>query len=183
MKFTAFDVETANRSDESICAIGLAVFEDGQLAESKYWLVRPPKGAGWFIDEFIAIHGITHVTVRDVPEFPAIAPELFARLAVADIVIAHKADFDMRLLRGTARHFGLTPPEFDYLCTLQLARRVWPQLPDHQLSTLAARIGHNFKHHHAGEDAEAAGRILLAMMKEKNVAGPRALGGTRSLST
>jgi DNA polymerase-3 subunit epsilon len=39
MKFVAIDFETANCADESICAVGLVVFEDGKLAESKYWLV------------------------------------------------------------------------------------------------------------------------------------------------
>jgi hypothetical protein len=38
------DFETANCAYASICAAGLAIFEDGILAESLYWLVRPPKG-------------------------------------------------------------------------------------------------------------------------------------------
>jgi hypothetical protein len=70
------------------------------------------------------------VTVHNATEFRAIAPELFARLAAADIVIAHNAGFDMRKLQGTATHFGLALPSFEYLCTLMLARRVWPQLGD-----------------------------------------------------
>jgi len=45
---------------------------------------------------------------------------------------------------------------------------VWPELPNHQLSTLTAHIGHKFNHHHAQSDAEAAGRVLLAMMKQVN---------------
>jgi hypothetical protein len=49
-----------------------------------------------------------------------------------------------------------------------LARRVWPELPNHQLSTLEAHIGLEFNHHHAQADAEAAGRVLVAMMKQVN---------------
>lgn len=41
MTFTSLDFETANPSRVSICAAGLAVFENGQLTESPYWLVRP----------------------------------------------------------------------------------------------------------------------------------------------
>ena len=60
MKFVAIDFETANTFDESICATGLAVFEDGRLAELKYWLVRPPKGSGWFREDWTAnCHGLT----------------------------------------------------------------------------------------------------------------------------
>ena len=44
-----------------------------------------------------------------------------------------------------------------------------------QLSTLAAHIGHDFNHHHAQADAEAAGRVMLAMMKRVNASTARAL--------
>ena len=156
MTFTSLDFETANPSRVSICAAGLAVFEDGELVESPYWLVRPPKPHGWFRDDFIECHGLTHLDVLDAPEFLAIAPELLERLTCADIVIAHNA-------------------QFDYLCTCHLARRVWPDLPNHRLNTLAAHIGHEFYHHQAQADAEAAGRVLLAMMKHVNANTPREL--------
>jgi DNA polymerase III subunit epsilon len=162
---TCIDFETANPSRVSICAAGLAVFEDGNLKESPYWLVRPPKGHGWFHKVFIECHGLTHLDVLDAPEFPDIAPEFLARLNRSDLVIAHNAAFDIGHLRDTLDHFGLPTPEFDYICTCNLARRVWPDLPNHQLSTLTAHIGYEFHHHHAQADAEAAGRVLLAMMK------------------
>ena len=175
MNFTSIDFETANPSRVSICAAGLAVFEDGELTEAPYWLVRPPKGHGWFYEDFIDCHGLTHLDVLDAPEFPAIAPEFLERLTRADIVIAHNAAFDIDHLRTTLNHFGLACPEFDYLCTCNLARHVWPDLPDHKLNTLAAYIGHKFDHHHAQSDAEAAGRVLLAMMKHVNTETPREL--------
>jgi len=62
--------ETANPSRVSICAAGMAVFEDGKLTETPYWLVRPPKGKGWFDEDFIEIHHLTHLDVLDAPEFP-----------------------------------------------------------------------------------------------------------------
>jgi DNA polymerase-3 subunit epsilon len=175
MTFTSLDFETANHSRVSICAAGLAVFEDGELAESPYWLVRPPKGHGWFRDDFIECHGLTHLDVLDAPEFSAIAPDFLTRLTHADLVIAHNAVFDTEHLRATLDHFGLPRPEFDYICTCQLARRVWPKLPNHQLSTLSAHIGQQFNHHNAQSDAEAAGRVLLAMMQHANATTPRKL--------
>jgi len=164
MNFTSLDFETANYSSVSICAAGLAVFEDGKLTETPYWLVRPPKPHGWFLRRFTEdCHGLTHLDVLDAPEFPAIAPEFLARLTRADIVITHNAPFDIGVLRDTLDHFGLPHPEFDYVCTCNLARRVWPDLPSHDLKTLAVHIGHEFNHHHAQSDAEAAGRVLLAI--------------------
>jgi DNA polymerase-3 subunit epsilon len=175
MTITALDFETANHSRVSICAAGLAAFEDGILTESPYWLVRPPKGHGWFRDDFIEVHGLTHLDVLDAPEFPAIAPELLARLTRADLVVAHNAHFDLSHLRETLNYFGMACPEFEYVCTYELSRRVWPDLPNHKLSTLAAHIGLAFNHHHAQADAIAAGRVLVAMMKQMNANTPHEL--------
>ncbi len=175
MNVTSIDFETANPSRVSICAAGLAVFEDGILTEAPYWLVRPPKGHGWFHEIFIECHGLTHLDVLDAPEFSVIAPEMLARLTRADLVIVHNAAFDIEHLRATLDHFGLPRPEFDYICTCQLARRVWPELENHQLSTLTAHIGHDFNHHQAQADAEAAGRVLLAMMQHAKATTPREL--------
>ena len=66
-------------------------------------------------------------------------------------------------------------PKFDYLCTYRVAERIWPSLPNHQLNTLAAHIGHDFHHHNPQADAEAAGRVLLAMMAHANIKTPREL--------
>ena len=43
MKFVAIDFETANTSELSICSVGIAVFENNQLADTYYSLIRPPK--------------------------------------------------------------------------------------------------------------------------------------------
>ena len=173
MNMTSIDFETANPSRVSICAAGMAVFEDGTLTEAPYWLVRPPKPHGWFLEHFTEnCHGLTHLDVLNAPEFPGISPEILARLTRADLVIAHNAAFDIEHLRATLDHFGLPRPDFDYICTCQLARHVWPDPPNHQLSTLTANIGHQFNHHHAQSDAEAAGRVLLAMMNAASAKTP-----------
>jgi DNA polymerase-3 subunit epsilon len=170
MRITSLDFETANHSDASICSAGIAVFVDGELTETRHWLVRPPRGHGWFREDFIEIHGITPADVQDAPEFPAVAHELLPFLTSADFVIAHNARFDIRKLNGTLRHFGISCPSFPTLCTCQAARRAWPHLPDHKLGTVATHIGHKFRHHNALDDAEAAGRVLAAIIKERGEA-------------
>src|SRR5438105_5068716 len=51
----SLDFETANYSRVSICSAGIAIFADGQLVESPSWLIRPPKGHGWFREDFTDI--------------------------------------------------------------------------------------------------------------------------------
>ncbi len=170
MNIACIDFETANHSAVSMCAASVAVFQDGRLAESPYWLVKPPKGHGFFLPDWTEdCHGLSWFDVQDAPEFSAIAAELLSRLTKADIVVAHNAPFDMRVLKQILDHFNLPSPDFQYLCTYRLAKRVWPELSNHQLNTVAAHIGHEFQHHHAQSDAEAAGRALLAMMEHLKI--------------
>ena len=171
MKIACLDFETANHSRVSMCSVGLAIFDDGLLVESPGWLVKPPKGHGFFIPEWTEdIHGLNWFDVQHAPEFSQIAAEVLSHLIKADIVIAHNATFDMDVLRQSLAHYQMPCPDFRYLCTYRLAKRVWPDLPNHQLSTLAAHIGHTFQHHQAQSDAEAAGRVLLAIMRQMKLA-------------
>ena len=170
MKFTCLDFETANYSDASICSAGIAVFVNGELTETRHWLVRPPAGHDFFREDFIEIHGITREDVKDAPEFPTVAKELLPFLCDADFVVAHNAVFDIRMLSGTLSHFAIPCPSFRTLCTRETARRAWPELPSHSLDTVARHIGHTFRHHNALDDAEAAGRVLKAILEERGEA-------------
>jgi len=167
MKITALDFETANYSEASICAAGIAVFVDGVLTDSRHWLVRPPKGHGWFREDFIEIHRITHQDVAAAPEFSAVASELLPFLTDADLVVAHNAPFDLGKLNGTLSHFGIPCPQFACVCSYRLSEKAWPDLPNHKLDTVAAHIGHRFHHHNAQEDAEVAGYVLCTIIKER----------------
>jgi DNA polymerase III alpha subunit (gram-positive type) len=44
---------------------------------------------------------------------------------------------------------------------------VWPELPAHDLGTVARHLGVDLDHHHAGSDANAAACMILAMLAEK----------------
>ena len=167
MKIVALDFETANHSHVSICAAGIAIFEDGKHTHSHHWLVRPPQGHGWFLPGFIEIHGITHQVVADASDFSVVAAELLPIITQADLVVAHNASFDMGKLKGTLHHFGIPCPQFACICSCQTAKRAWPDLPNHRLNTVAAHIGHSFHHHNALDDAEAAGHVLAAILKER----------------
>ncbi len=166
MKFAGLDFETADNTDTSICAAEIGVFVDDELTETCHWMVRSLAGHDFFPDEFIAICGITPEDARDAREFPTVANELLPFLTGADMVIAHNEQFDMRMLIGTQNHFGIRCPRFRTIGTRETACRAWPELPSHSLDTVARHIGHTFRHRNAPDDAEAAGHLLTAIIKE-----------------
>lgn len=156
--FAALDVETANPDPASICQIGIATVEEGQVGEVWTQLVRP---AGAFSDRHVAIHGITPKAVIHAPSLSEIHGDLAIRLP--RYVVTHTR-FDVAALTQACRRSHR--PMFD---------RVWVDssvLPDHAwpgcfprgsraLPKIAARLGIAFQHHDAGEDARAAAEITL----------------------
>ena len=175
MKITCIDFETANQSRASACSVGIASIVDGLVVETREWKLRPKKGYGFFIPEFTEIHGLNWFDVKDAQEFDAIYPELHPYFDDA-LLVAHKADFDMSVLRSLLELYGLPKPPCHYLCTLALSRKAFPGI-SHSLDILCEQIGHPFEHHKAGSDAEAAAQLLLAMMKRYDLATPEALAG------
>lgn len=76
LKITVIDFETANYNRASACSIGIEVIEAGEITACVERLIKPPHGFGWFRPDFIGIHGITHMDVRDSPEFDTVFHEL-----------------------------------------------------------------------------------------------------------
>jgi DNA polymerase-3 subunit epsilon len=164
MKITVIDFETANQNRTSACSIGLAVIEAGEITTRVERLIKPPKGFGWFREDFIGIHGITHKDVRDAPGFDAVFQELRPHFENT-LIAAHNAVFDMGVLGALLGLHGI-PFSCDYFCTLAASRVVWPELPAHDLGTISRHLGIALDHHRAGSDANAAARMILAMRSE-----------------
>ncbi|KQT52847.1 MULTISPECIES: 3'-5' exonuclease [unclassified Aureimonas] len=166
MTIVAIDFETANASRASACAIGLAFVEGGSVTRRAYHLLRPPEMR--FDAGNIRVHGIRPEDVRDAPEFPDIY-ETFRHEIDGALILAHNASFDLAVLGQTLALYGLPRPALASLCTVQLGRRLWPEAPDHKLSTLARRFGVTFRHHHAGEDAFACAAIAIEGVRKAEV--------------
>ncbi|MBB3999320.1 3'-5' exonuclease [Aureimonas pseudogalii] len=179
MTVVAIDFETANAARSSPCAVGLAFVEGGVVTRRAYHLIRPRDMR--FDPMNIRVHGIRPRDVEDAPEFPAVF-ESFADELDGALVLAHNASFDLGVIRETAGLYGLAHPAFASLCTVSVARRLWPDMPSRRLSALAARFEVGFTHHHAGEDAYACARIALEAVRETGAADIRDLAGTTRLA-
>jgi DNA polymerase III subunit epsilon len=163
MRFVAIDVETANADMASICSIGAATFQEGRLAEEWYSLVDPND---YFDPVNVSIHGIDEDQVAGAPSFADVSPELLAR--VGDAVAVTHSHFDRVALHQAAADWGLPPPPFKWLDSAMVARRAWEDCArrGYGLADVCRRIGYEFQHHHALEDAKAAGHILLTAMAQ-----------------
>ena len=163
MTTLAIDFETANERRDSACAVGLAWIEGGAVVRRESRLIRPREIR--FSPGNIRVHGILPANVRKEPEFPDVMAEFLPDLS-SGLVLAHNAGFDMGVLRASLHAYGMTVPAFASLCTLQIARKVFPAPEGCGLGKVAARLGIRFEHHDAGEDAYACAEIALAAARQ-----------------
>lgn len=161
MKFVAIDVETANADMASICSIGAATFENGQLSSEWYSLIDPD---GYFDPVNVAIHGIDEVQVLGAPTFGDAKNQIDALIRGA-VVVTH-THFDRVAIHQASKRWAIEPPHCAWLDSARVARRSWADCArrGYGLSALCRRIGYEFQHHNALEDAKATGHVLLAAM-------------------
>ncbi len=163
MEFTAIDFETANRSSDSACSIGLARVKDGQIVEEFYSLLRPKKL--YFYPDNIKIHGITEEMAADAPTLPELWKQIEPFLQNKQVV-AHFAKFDMGVLKASLASWNMHLPEFDFICSFILAKKAFPHLESFSLNNVAESVGFKFKHHHALEDARACATVVSKVMQK-----------------
>src|SRR5437763_3066430 len=128
--FVALDFETADRGNDSACALALIRVEAMEIVERRVCLIRPPRR--YFT--FTYIHGITWHHVKDAPTFAEAWPTLRPLLDGAAFLAAHNAGFDRGVLRACCLAAGLDEPSHPFVCTVTLSRRTWGlrsnKLPD-----------------------------------------------------
>ena len=163
MDFVSIDFETATSYPNSICSMGICVVEDNKVIGTKEILIRPEPFE--FNDYNILIHGITPDMVFDKPKFCDVWESIRPYIENKTIV-AHNASFDVGALRAALDRFGIEYPTFDYLCTVKLSQKAYPDMPSHKLNFVAEALGIEFNHHHAAEDAYVCAELLIRILND-----------------
>ena len=162
MRIVAIDFETANNRMTSACSLGISVYEEGELKDSYAFFIRPPRNSLYFTNTFI--HHITLEDVINEPEFDYYYPHLCEVLKDA-IIVAHNARFDLTVLNAMCDEYDLPHFNNQYIDTVALSRRAYPNLINHRLNTIAEYLGVELDHHEAKSDAFACLMIILDLME------------------
>lgn len=157
MRFLAIDFETSNPNRTSICSVGYALFENGEIIKSGSHLCRPVPFE--FGEWNVAVNKITKRMVASLGGFDKVMHYLFED--EYDFMVAHNSDFDIDCLFQTAKHYGLALPETKFICTMHsLARILENNKMNITLSGVCRLLGIDIEHHNAESDAIAAGRLF-----------------------
>ncbi len=163
--FSVFDVETTglNASYNNIIEIGIVKVAGFQIIDRYSSLINPMRDIPQFITSFT---GISNDDVYNAPFFEDIAGDIY-KFIDDTILTAHNLSFDLSFLKKEFSVCGYEANNFQRLCTLRLARRMYPMLKSKSLAAITRHLKlKNIDAHRALSDAEVTARILIRMLKE-----------------
>ena len=166
-RYVVFDVETTGlriwRNDR-IIEIGAVAVIGEDMAEEFHTLIDADKPLTKAAQK---IHGITREMIAGQPKAED-ALTAFQRFIGNSTLVAHNADFDIGFLGYEYSRIGQGLRN-RHICTLKLSRKLYPQLPDYRLETVAKHIlGVEIDEgrlHRALDDARLTARIWLKMQE------------------
>ena len=144
-------------------------------------LVNPEMPIPRFITE---LTGISDDMVCDAPLFKEIAHEFLSFIGDS-ILVAHNSGFDMRFLNS---EIGRVYPDYRManpcLCTVQLSRKLLPNILNHKLKTVAEHYSIDLvNHHRASADAYATAHIFVNLLAKLRTRGVNDLAAVRKMGS
>ena len=138
-KFAVIDFETSGLSphqgDRAI-EIGVALFDGERVIDTYQSLMNPGVEVPYFIED---LTGISQEMVDDSPASTTVMREV--RQIIGDLpIVAHNASFDKRFMDSELRRIR-TRLANEFICSLRVARRVYPAAPNPKLATLVRLTG------------------------------------------
>lgn len=162
MTYSIVDIETTGgyASANGIIEISIKVFDGADVIEEYETLINP----GIPIPRYIqALTGITNEMVEHAPRFEEVAEKIFTCLQ-GNVFVAHNVNFDYSFVKNHLDFHGYTFVA-KKLCTVRLARQIFPGFPSYSLGNLCHSLGIEIQNRHrAGGDASATVELFRRLM-------------------
>ena len=164
LEFVVLDVEAAQerKMPARIIEIGAYRVRAGKVLDEFETLINPETS----VPKFLAnLTGISDEMLTSAPRFAEIA-RAFLDFIGDSVLVAHNATFDLPLLnREINRVFAGYRLRNAHLCTVDLARRLIPQLDSHRLDAVTAYFQVAIpRRHRAADDALATARVFVRLL-------------------
>jgi DNA polymerase-3 subunit epsilon len=162
------DVETSGlsaRNGGRVIEIGAVAVAGGEIAAEFATLIDVDVAIHYGAQR---VHGISKAMLRGKPLPAEVWPQL-VDLVGASPLVAHNSPFDSAFIGHELALLGI-PLANPWHCTVRLARKRLPHLPNHKLETVARHllgdIPVDCRLHRALGDAQLTARIWLELTKE-----------------
>ena len=160
------DFETTGLSPESgdrIIEVGIAILSGGRIVDRYQSFINPQARIPGAV---VALTGIDEAMVHRAPGAAQVMPDVLK--FVGDLpLVAHNASFDKRFMDSELRRIS-RPRTNEFICSLRVARRVYPAAANHKLVTLIRLAGVQpaEQYHRALGDAEMTARLWVRMVED-----------------
>src|SRR3954471_11719980 len=166
--YAIVDIETTGgyAAANGIIEICIKIFDGEKIVEEFETLVNPEKNIPRYIQAFT---GITNEMVEDAPRFEDVAEKIFTYLQ-GNIFVAHNVNFDYSFVKSHLDFYGYTFSA-KKLCTVRLARQIFPGFPSYSLGNLCQSLEIEIINRHRAGGDTAATVVLFKKLIENDVKG------------
>lgn len=160
--YAIVDIETTGgyAAANGITEISIQIFDGENVIERFETLINPGKIIPRYIQAFT---GITNEMVQDAPPFEEVAEKVYTILQ-GNVFVAHNVNFDYSFVKSHLDFYGYSFTA-KKLCTVRLARQIFPGFPSYSLGNLCHSLGIELiDRHRAGGDAAATVTLFKKLL-------------------
>jgi DNA polymerase-3 subunit epsilon len=163
--YAVLDIETTGGkyNEEGITEIAIYRFDGHKIVDQFCSLVNPERSIQPFV---VNLTGINNDMLRNAPKFYEVAKRII-EITSGCTLVAHNAKFDNRILTTEFDRLGY---EFDLntLCTVELAKKLIPDLPSYSLGKLVRTLGIPLSDRHRAQGDAKATVTLFKLLLSKD---------------
>ena len=163
--YAILDIETTGGkyNEEGITEIAIYRFDGHEIVDQFSSLINPERPIQPFV---VNLTGINNEMLRQAPKFYEVAKRI---IEITDdcILVAHNALFDNRILTTEFDRLGY-PFEKQTLCTVELAKKLIPDMPSYSLGKLVRALGIPLTDRHSAQGDAKATVSLFKMLLAKD---------------
>lgn len=163
--YAILDIETTGGkyNEEGITEIAIYKFDGHKVVDQFISLVNPEIPIQPFV---VNLTGINNEMLRQAPKFFEVAKRI-VEITEGTIIVAHNASFDYRILKTEFSRLGFEF-ERETLCTVELSKKLLPDVKSYSLGKLVRELGIPMSdRHRASGDAQAT-VILFKLLMSKD---------------
>ncbi|MBD3750750.1 MAG: GIY-YIG nuclease family protein [Sphingobacteriales bacterium] len=159
--YAIVDIETTggHANAHGLTEIAIFIHDGEQIIDQYQTLINPFQEIPIFIQ---SLTGISAEMVAQAPAFEDVAPQIFALLD-QKIFVAHNVNFDYSFVHHHLKKAGYHL-QSKKLCTVRLARKIFPGLPSYSLGKLSRSLGIDTPNRHRAVGDAFATTTLFKMM-------------------
>lgn len=163
--YAILDIETTGGkyNEEGITEIAIYRFDGHKIIDQFCSLVNPERKIQPFV---VNLTGISTEMLRNAPKFYEVAKRII-EITQDCILVAHNAQFDNRILTTEFDRLGY-PFDLDTLCTVELSKKLLPDLPSYSLGKLVRSLGIPISDRHRAQGDAKATVSLFKMLLAKD---------------